>query len=217
MIKTNKLLIYMAFVISILSLLNLVLAQAETKNMKASSKATTNKAQVKPKQKVKQNKGSVMDSLLNMELETINKTKVKLADFNKTKVFLIVNTASKCGYTKQYEGLEALHKKYKDKGFAVIGFPSNDFGAQEPGTNTEIQEFCKLNFGVTFPLMAKAPVVGSSAQPFYKELLKLSENKNDVGWNFEKFLISKDQGVIDRYKSGVKPEDLDAVISKLLN
>jgi glutathione peroxidase len=209
-----KILIH-SFLITFFSIYSSFASAKAEKVVKTKTNSPINKAQVKTKPM--QKKGSAMDSLLNMELETLNKTKVKLSDFNKTKVFLIVNTASKCGYTNQYEGLEALHKKYKDKGFAVIGFPSNDFGAQEPGSNNEIQEFCKLNFGVTFPLMAKAPVVGSSAQPFYQQLLKLSENKSDVGWNFEKFLITKDQGVVDRYKSSVKPQDLDAVISKLLN
>lgn len=161
-------------------------------------------------------KGVKMDPLLNMKLTTLDKKNIKLSDFANSKVFLIVNTASKCGFTSQYEGLETLHKKYKDKGLAIIGFPSNDFGAQEPGTNEEIKEFCKLNFGVTFPLMDKAPVKGSSAQPFYKELLKLSEDKSDVAWNFEKFLVTKDGTVIQRFKSKVKPSELDSTIAKLL-
>lgn len=160
--------------------------------------------------------GVDVDSLFNIELKTINDKSIKLKDFGQTKLFLIVNTASKCGFTKQYEGLEALHKKFKDKGFAVIGFPSNDFLSQEPGTNDEIQEFCKLNYGVTFPLMTKGSVKGAKIQPFYKELVNLSEDKSNVGWNFEKFLVSKDGKIFKRYKSKVTPEELDSVISEYL-
>lgn len=159
---------------------------------------------------------NISDNLFGIELTTLNNKKIKLSDFKKSKVFVIVNTASKCGYTSQYEGLEDLHKKYKDKGLAIIGFPSNDFGAQEPGSNQEIQEFCKLNFGVTFPLMSKAPVKGNEIQPFYKELIKLSQDKSDVGWNFEKFVFIKNGTKIDRYKSSTTPKDLEKIISKLL-
>jgi glutathione peroxidase len=154
--------------------------------------------------------GAPMDNLLNINLKTVNGTSIKLSDYKNTKVFLIVNTAS------QYEGLEALHKKFKDKGLAVIGFPSNDFGAQEPGTNEQIKDFCKLNFGVSFPLITKAEVTGSEIQPFYKELLNLSSDKSAISWNFEKFLITKDGNSIQRFKSKVKPEDLESIIVKLL-
>ncbi len=160
--------------------------------------------------------GASMDALLGMELITVNNKKIKLSDFKKSKVFLIVNTASKCGYTSQYEGLESLHKKFKDKGLAVIAFPSNDFGSQEPGTNEQIQEFCKLNYGVTFPLMLKASVKGQSTQPFYKALLNLSSDKSDIGWNFEKFLITREGSKIERFKSGTTPKDLDKIISGIL-
>lgn len=160
--------------------------------------------------------GAPLDNLLKINLKTGSGNSIQLSDFKKSKVFLIVNTASKCGFTSQYEGLETLHKKFKDKGLAIIGFPSNDFGAQEPGTNEQIQEFCKLNYGVSFPLMTKAPVTGSDIQPFYKELLSLSADKSAVAWNFEKFLVTKDGKQIQRFKSKVKPEDLETIISNLL-
>ncbi len=157
-----------------------------------------------------------MDALFSINLLTANNKNIKLKDFAKSKVFLFVNTASNCGYTKQYEGLEKLFKKFQNKGLAIIGFPSNDFGGQEPGTNSEIQEFCKLNYGITFPIMAKNSVVGDKIQPIYQELLKLSSDKSDVSWNFEKFLVAKESGVITRYKSNYKPEDLEPIIAKLL-
>lgn len=159
--------------------------------------------------------GASMNDLLNVNLTTVNNKNIKLTDFENTKVFLVVNTASECGFTSQYEGLESLHKKFKDKGLAVVGFPSNDFGAQEPGSNEQIKEFCKLNYGVTFPLMSKASVKGKDIQPFYKELLSLSEDKSDLSWNFEKFLVTK-EGKIQRYKSKTTPKELESVISKLL-
>lgn len=134
----------------------------------------------------------------------------------KGKVALIVNTASRCGYTGQYADLQALYDKYKDKGFVVLGFPSNDFGGQEPGSNKEIKTFCETNFNVKFPLFDKGPVKGPSKQPLYKFLTEESGEtyKGEVGWNFEKFLVDKDGHVVGRYKSGVKPMD-ESVIKAL--
>ncbi|QVM84839.1 glutathione peroxidase [Novosphingobium decolorationis] len=144
------------------------------------------------------------------------------------KVLLIVNVASKCGLTPQYEGLEELFQQYKDKGLEILGFPANDFGAQEPGSHEEIAEFCKLNYGVSFPLFAKADVTGADMQPLYKELTQAHPTKQgpaeefrerlrgfgrtptedpDVLWNFEKFLVSKDGKVVDRFAPGVAPKD----------
>jgi glutathione peroxidase len=133
----------------------------------------------------------------------------KLADY-KGKVALIVNTASKCGYTGQYRDLQALYAKYKDKGFVVLGFPSNDFGGQEPGTNKEIKTFCETNFNVKFPLFDKGPVIGSAKQPLYKFLTEEAGEtyKGEIGWNFEKFLVDKKGRVVGRYKSDVKPSDV---------
>ena len=129
----------------------------------------------------------------------------------KGKVALIVNTASKCGYTGQYRDLQALYAKYKDKGFVILGFPSNDFGGQEPGTNKEIKTFCEVNFNVKFPLFDKGPVKGEQKQPLYKYLTEQAGDayKGEIGWNFEKFLVDKDGHVIGRYKSKVKPMDSD--------
>jgi glutathione peroxidase len=144
------------------------------------------------------------------------------------KVLLVVNVASKCGLTPQYEGLEALYKQYTDQGLVVLGFPANDFGAQEPGTHEEIAEFCKLNYGVSFPLFAKADVTGAAKQPLYAALTAAKPDKvgpaaefrerlkgygmtptedPEVLWNFEKFLIGRDGSVIGRFAPGVTPDD----------
>ncbi|HEY2780196.1 MAG TPA: glutathione peroxidase [Steroidobacteraceae bacterium] len=124
------------------------------------------------------------------------------------RVALAVNVASKCGYTPQYAGLEDLHKELKAKNFTVIGFPCNQFGAQEPGTPQEIQTFCSVNFGVTFPLSAKIEVNGARRHPLYA-WLTAAENgfPGDIGWNFEKFLIDRGGRVACRYPAGTKPTD----------
>jgi len=124
------------------------------------------------------------------------------------KVALAVNVASKCGYTPQYTGLEELHQELKDRNFTLIGFPCNQFGAQEPGSAAEIQNFCSVNFGVTFPLSAKIDVNGAHRHPLYA-WLTAEENgfPGDIGWNFEKFLIDRDGRVSCRYPAGTKPTD----------
>ena len=124
------------------------------------------------------------------------------------KIALAVNVASKCGYTPQYKGLEELYEELKDKNFTVIGFPCNQFGAQEPGTAADIQTFCSVNFGVTFPLSAKIDVNGAHRHPLYA-WLTAKENgfPGDIGWNFEKFLIDRDGRVNCRYPAGTKPTD----------
>lgn len=122
------------------------------------------------------------------------------------KVVLVVNVASKCGYTPQYKGLEATHRKYKDQGFSVVGFPCNDFGKQEPGTASEIKEFCSLTYNVTFPLMEKVHVKGSEQHPIYAALTgKDSPFPGDVKWNFGKFLLGKDGKILKRWDSGTEP------------
>ena len=147
---------------------------------------------------------------------------------HKGKVLLVVNVASKCGLTPQYEALEKLYNDYKAQGFEVLGFPANDFGAQEPGTHEEIAEFCKLNYGVSFPLFAKADVTGPDMQPLYRELIAAVPTKQgdvdgmkerfrgygmtpnddpDVLWNFEKFLIAKDGSVVARFAPATTPDD----------
>lgn len=137
----------------------------------------------------------------------------------KGKVLLVVNTASKCGFTPQYDGLEELYQKYKDQGFEVLGFPSNQFGAQEPGNADEIAEFCKVNFGVTFPLMAKVDVNGADASPLYdwmKSEAKGLMGSTAVKWNFTKFLIDRDGNVVKRYAPADRPETIAKDIEKLL-
>lgn len=144
---------------------------------------------------------------INGATEPAKETKPKLLAEYKGKTLLIVNTASECGYTKQYKGLQAIYDKYEKDGFVVLGFPSNDFGSQEPGTNAEIKNFCERNFKVSFPLFEKNHVKGSEIQPLYAYLTENAPKKGEVSWNFEKFLVSRDGKIIGRYKSGVKPED----------
>ncbi|MBR1872203.1 MAG: glutathione peroxidase [Bacteroidales bacterium] len=134
------------------------------------------------------------------------------------KVLLIVNTASKCGFTPQYDGLEALWQKYKDQGLVVIGFPCDQFAHQEPGSDAEIAEFCRLNHGVTFPLMAKIEVNGKNAHPIYDYLKNAAKGTfgNAIKWNFTKFLISRDGSVIERYAPTTTPEALDGKVAAML-
>ncbi|WP_375289480.1 glutathione peroxidase [Qipengyuania sp.] len=134
-------------------------------------------------------------------------------------VLLVVNTASKCGFTPQYEGLEKLHETYKDRGFEVLGFPCNQFGAQEPGSAEEIAEFCKVNFGVTFPLMQKIDVNGDDASPLFDWLKAEAPGvlgSKSIKWNFTKFLIDRDGNVVRRYAPNDAPERLAKDIEKLL-
>ena len=137
--------------------------------------------------------------------ETIKGETKRLSDY-KGRALLVVNVASKCGYTPQYTGLEALHEAYHDKGMSVIGFPCNQFGRQEPGTNEEIEKFCTSNYGVKFDMMSKIDVNGEGAHPFYKWLKENAPQKGDVKWNFEKFVLDKNGNVIARFESGVAPE-----------
>jgi glutathione peroxidase len=134
-------------------------------------------------------------------------------------VLLIVNTASKCGFTPQYEGLEALHRKYGDRGFEVLGFPCNQFGAQEPGDAAEIANFCTLTYDVTFPMFAKIDVNGSGADPLFERLKKEAPGlmgSTSIKWNFTKFLVDRAGKTVVRYAPTTKPEDIEADIEKLL-
>jgi glutathione peroxidase len=145
-------------------------------------------------------------NILKFVVKDINHKDVKLSDY-KGKVLLIVNVASKCGFTKQYEGLEKIYEKYKDKGFVILGFPCNDFGGQEPGTNEEIKEFCSLNYSVTFPMFDKVKVLGDEKAPLFEVLTNNSKTgKSNIKWNFEKFIIDKEGNVIDRFRSITTPE-----------
>jgi glutathione peroxidase len=134
---------------------------------------------------------------------------VKLEEF-RGQVVMLVNVASKCGYTPQYEGLQKIYERYKDQGFTILGFPANNFGAQEPGTNEEIQEFCRINYGVTFPVFSKISVKGDDKHPLYKYLTEKESNPNFAGeikWNFNKFLVGRDGRILARFDSADKPED----------
>ncbi|MDX1570162.1 MAG: glutathione peroxidase [Xanthomonadales bacterium] len=158
------------------------------------------------------------DSIHEFEVETISGEKQSLGEYE-GKVLLIVNTASKCGFTPQYEGLEALHEKYKDQGFEVLGFPCNQFGAQEPGDNSEISEFCELNFGVTFPLFSKIDVNGDEAHPLYEYLKSAVPGllgSRAIKWNFTKFLVGRDGKPVERFSPQTKPEALDRIIKAKL-
>lgn len=159
-------------------------------------------------------------SVYDFKMKDIDGKDVKLKQY-KGKVIMIVNTASRCGYTPQYEGLEAIYKKYKDQGFVVLGFPANNFRGQEPGTDKEIKEFCTLKYNVTFPMFSKISVKGEDQHPLYKYLTDKATNPEfagDITWNFNKFLIGKDGKIVARYETKMKPDDgtVTAEIEKLI-
>ena len=145
-------------------------------------------------------------SLYDIKLKDIDDKDTTLAAY-KGKAVLIVNVASKCGYTKQYSGLEATYQKYKDQGLVILGFPCNQFGAQEPGTNEEIKQFCSSKYSVTFPLFDKIDVNGGNRHPLYVALAgKDSPFPGDIKWNFNKFLVGKDGKILKRFESKVTPD-----------
>ena len=153
--------------------------------------------------------------IYNFTLNSIDGKPAPLADY-KGKVILVVNVASQCGYTPQYSALESIYEKYKDQGFVILGFPANNFGAQEPGTNEEIKTFCSRKYNVSFPMYAKISVKGSDIAPLYDYLTK--STGGDIKWNFTKFLIGKDGAIVARFESKVKPDDpeVTAAIEKAL-
>lgn len=159
-----------------------------------------------------------MSQLLDIPCTTIKGEEKRLKDFS-AKAYLVVNTASKCGFTPQYKGLENLWQKYKDQGLVVLGFPCNQFGKQEPGNEGQISEFCELNFGVSFPLFKKVDVNGPEAHPLYVALKKQAPGllgSQGVKWNFTKFLVSADGAEVQRLAPVAKPEDLEGEIQALL-
>lgn len=172
------------------------------------------KAEVKPA------KQTAKSSIYAFTMKDIDGNDVKLSDF-KGKVLLIVNVASKCGYTPQYSGLQKIYERYKDHGFVVLGFPANNFGQQEPGSDEEIKEFCSVNFGVTFPMFSKISVKGEDQHPLYKMLTNKETNpefSGEITWNFNKFLIDQQGHIVARFESGDKPESekVTSAIEKLL-
>jgi len=147
-------------------------------------------------------------TLHDFTMKDIDGKDVSLADY-KGKVVMIVNVASFCGYTRQYEPLEKIYEQYKDQGFVILGFPANDFGAQEPGTDEEIKEFCSTKYSVTFPMFSKITVKGDDKHELYRWLTSGSGEAapaGEVGWNFEKFLIDKNGNLIKRYSTRVEPD-----------
>ena len=159
-------------------------------------------------------------SILDFKMRDIDGKDVKLKKY-KGNVLLVVNVASKCGYTPQYEGLQSTYAKYKDQGFYVLGFPANNFGAQEPGTETEIREFCTSKYHVTFPMFAKISVKGEDQDPLYKFLTSKETNPDfagDIKWNFSKFLVDRSGKVVARFESKAKPDsdEVTAAIEKYL-
>ncbi|MCY1179980.1 Hydroperoxy fatty acid reductase gpx1 [compost metagenome] len=158
------------------------------------------------------------DTLLSIPCTTITGERKTLGDFA-GKVLLVVNTASQCGFTPQYKGLEQLWQRYKDQGLVVLGFPCNQFGKQEPDDERAISQFCELNFGVSFPLFRKIEVNGSGAHPLFKQLKERAPGllgSERIKWNFTKFLIGRDGQLIKRFSPLTKPEDLTAEIEALL-
>jgi glutathione peroxidase len=159
-----------------------------------------------------ENNGKVAP-VLNFKMKGLDGKMVDLAQFQ-GKVVLIVNVASECGYTPQYEGLQKLYKDYAKEGLVVLGVPSNDFGAQEPGTDVEIAQFCKKNYGVEFPMLSKVKVKGNAQTPLYKYLTSKETNPKfggAIGWNFDKFLIGRDGSIVARFPAGTEPTSDDLV------
>ena len=159
-------------------------------------------------------------TIFDFTLNSIDGQPTPLSSY-KGKVVLLVNVASRCGYTPQYAALEALYEKYKDRGFVIVGVPANNFGAQEPGTNAEIKTFCSSKYHVTFPMMAKVSVKGSDITPLYQFLTDKAANPKtggEIGWNFTKFLVDADGKVVDRFDSAVEPDSpqVSAAIEKAL-
>lgn len=149
--------------------------------------------------------------------KTITGEETSLADFS-GQALLVVNVASKCGYTPQYEGLQALYEKYKDQGLTVIGFPANNYGKQEPGSNEEILQFCQSRFAVTFPMMAKVSVKGDNQHPLFAYLTANTDPSGDIPWNFHKFLLDREGAIVARFEPGVEPlsDELTGAIEKAL-
>lgn len=146
-------------------------------------------------------------------MKTIDGKDRPLSDY-KGKVIMVVNVASFCGNTPQYEQLEAIYKKYKDRGFVILGFPANNFAHQEPGSDSEIKTFCEKNYGVTFDMFSKISVKGNDIHPLYKYLTTQTDYKGDIDWNFAKYLVDRHGNVVARYKAGMKPDE-QVIISKI--
>jgi glutathione peroxidase len=159
-----------------------------------------------------------MTNIIDISVKTIDGTVTTLTPY-RGKVILIVNVASKCGFTSQYEGLEALYRTYKDRGLVILGFPCNQFGGQEPGSEDQIMDFCRLNYGVTFPMFAKIDVNGANTHPLYVHLKKQQPGilgSEVIKWNFTKFLVDRQGHAVQRFSSSSKPASLVKEIESLL-
>ena len=158
-------------------------------------------------------------SIYDFELDSLSGDEISLSEFEGN-VLLIVNTASECGYTPQYKELQELYETYNDEGFYVLGFPANNFGGQEPGSDEEIAQFCELNYGVTFPMFSKISVKGDDQHPLYNYLTQVDnpDFTGEIGWNFEKFLIDRNGNIVRRFKSNVTPmgDELTESLKELL-
>ena len=160
-----------------------------------------------------------MNDLYDIALQTINGSQATMADY-RNKVILVVNTASRCGFTPQYAGLEALYRKYKDQGFAILGFPCNQFGAQEPGEEAQIADFCEKNYGVSFPLFAKVEVNGTQAHPLFSHLKSEAPGllgSEMIKWNFTKFLLDRQGKVVARYAPITTANEIDSAVFSLIS
>jgi glutathione peroxidase len=158
------------------------------------------------------------DSIYDIEVETLGGETKSLEEM-RGKVLLVVNTASKCGFTPQYKGLEALYEAHTSEGFEVLGFPCNQFGAQEPGTEEEIGDFCELNFGVQFPMHSKVDVNGAGTHPLFKKLKHDAPGllgSEAIKWNFTKFLVDREGNVVERFAPATPPEKIESKIRSLL-
>jgi glutathione peroxidase len=156
-------------------------------------------------------------SVYDYTLNSIDGKSTSLSTF-KGKVVMLVNVASRCGYTPQYAGLESLYERHKDQGFVIVGIPANNFGSQEPGTNAEIKTFCKSKYAVTFPMMSKVSVAGADKAPLYQYLTSAGKTGGEIQWNFTKFLIGRDGQILARFEPAVAPDDpdLNAAVEKAL-
>jgi glutathione peroxidase len=158
--------------------------------------------------------GENLSHINDISVLDMDKKSILLSDYNGN-VLLIVNVASECGYTPQYQGLEEIYKEYHPKGFEILAFPCNDFGEQEPGTNEEIKNFCSVNYGITFKLFDKIKVLGQERSPLYERLINNpATEKGDVKWNFEKFLVSRDGKIVARFRTKVEPTS-DEIITAI--
>lgn len=185
------------------------LAPAAGAAKKEKEDAETSAAAAQPDQAVTPPPASASTDLLDVTMKDIDGKEVELDEAYRGKVVLIVNVASKCGLTPQYEGLQALYDKYKDQGLVVLGMPANDFKGQEPGTEAEIKEFCTAKYNVSFPMFSKIVVKGEEKHPLYQKLTDPAntETGGDIKWNFTKFLVGKDGKVVARFEPAVKPLD----------